>query len=53
METTNGLVQMHVRTIDEAIDTWKLLDNLTFDQALADDEKMDILMGDSQDFKLV
>ena len=53
METTNGLVQMHVRTIDEAIDTWKLLDNLTFDQALADDEKMDILMGDSQDFKLI
>lgn len=53
METTNELVQMRVRTIDEAIDTWKLLDNLTFDQVLADDEKMDILMGDSQDFKLV
>lgn len=53
METTNELVQMRVRTIDEAINTWKLLDNLTFDQVLADDEKMDILMGDSQDFKLV
>ncbi|WP_304199224.1 DUF151 domain-containing protein [Phocaeicola plebeius] len=53
METTNELVQMRVRTIDEAINTWKLLDNLTFDQVLADDEKMDILMGDSQDFKLI
>lgn len=53
MGTKNGLVEMRVHTIDEATSILKMLDHLTFDQVLEDDEKMDILMGDSQSYKLV
>ena len=53
MGTKEGLVEMRVRTIDEATSVLKLMENLSFDQVLDDEEKMDILMTDSQNFKLI
>lgn len=53
METKNGLVEMRVRTIDEATSVLELMENLSFNQVLDDDEKMDTLMMDSQNFKLI
>lgn len=53
METENELVEMKVRSISEAINVNKLADDLTFDEVLSDEEKMDLMMVDSQNFKLL
>ena len=44
---------MRVRTIDEAMNVDKLIGHLTFDQVMDDEEKMDIMMLDGQNFKLL
>ena len=53
MEKKDEFVEMRVRTIDEAMNVDKLIGHLTFDQVMDDEEKMDIMMLDGQNFKLL
>ena len=53
MEKNNEFVEMRVRTIDEAMKVDELIGHLTFNQVLDDEEKMDIMMLDGQNFKLL
>lgn len=53
MEKKDEFVEMRVRTIDEAMNVDKLIGHLTFNQVLDDEEKMDIMMLDGQNFKLL
>ena len=53
MEKKDEFVEMRVRTIDEAMKVDELIGHLTFNQVLDDEEKMDIMMLDGQNFKLL
>ena len=53
MEKNDEFVEMRVRTIDEAMNVDKLIGHLTFNQVMDDEEKMDIMMLDGQNFKLL
>lgn len=54
METKEEkFVEMRLRTIDEAMSVDKLIGHLTFDQVMEDDEKMDVMMVDGQNFKML
>ena len=52
MEKNDEFVEMRVRTIDEAMKVDELIGHLTFNQVMDDEEKMDIMMLDGQNFKL-
>ena len=53
MEKNDEFVEMRVRTIDEAMKVDELIGHLTFNQVMDDEEKMDIMMLDGQNFKLL
>ena len=53
MEKKDEFVEMRVRTIDEAMKVDELIGHLTFNQVMDDEEKMDIMMLDGQNFKLL
>ena len=50
MEKKDEFVEMRVRTIDEAMKVDELIGHLTINQVLDDEEKMDIMMLDGQNF---